>query len=322
MTLKSSFSDLLRENMKRRLWSAALSLLLFFFLYPVAALLSASRAFSPERAGTFSEDMAQEMILFMTRRSLHASWISWVSAENPLFCFLLPVTAMILSFSGFRYLQQRQQTDFFHSLPLSRTRLFLAVNLNSLLIVANKKHKLPDGYVPADLVTPDIAQTAACTMRAPAAEAIAEMARAAAEDGVYLKISSAYRGEEYQRTLYNGYSASYGTETADTISSRPGYSDHQTGLAADFVEGDGSLNGINFNQSFEDTASGQWLRVHAHEYGFIMRYAKGKQDITGYAYEPWHFRYIGVDYATAIYETDEFYTFEEYFGVEGGDYAE
>ena len=136
MTSKSSFSDLLRENMKRRLWSLALSLLLFFFLYPVAALLSASRAFSPERAGTFSEDLTQEMILFLTRRSLHASWISWISAENPLFCFLLPVTAMILSFSGFRYLQQRQQTDFFHSLPLSRSRLFLAVNLNSLMIIA------------------------------------------------------------------------------------------------------------------------------------------------------------------------------------------
>ena len=136
MTSKSSFSDLLRENLKRRLWSAALSLLLFFFLYPVAALLSASGAFSPERAGTFNDDMTQEMILFLTRRSLHISWISWVSAENPLFCFLLPVTAMTLAFSGFRYLQQRQQTDFFHSLPLSRTRLFLAVNLNSLLIAA------------------------------------------------------------------------------------------------------------------------------------------------------------------------------------------
>ena len=135
MTSKSSFSDLLRENLKRRLWSAALSLLLFFFLYPVAALLSASEAFSPENTVTFSADMTQEMILFMARRSLHTSWISWVSAENPLFCFLLPVTAMILSFSGFRYLQQHQQTDFFHSLPLSRTRLFLAVNLNSLLIV-------------------------------------------------------------------------------------------------------------------------------------------------------------------------------------------
>ncbi len=198
----------------------------------------------------------------------------------------------------------------------------LFTDTDSLLIVANKKHKLPDGYVPADLVTPDIAQTAACTMRAPAAEAIAEMARAAEADGVYLKISSAYRGEDYQRTLYNGYSANYGTETADTISSRPGYSDHQTGLAADFVEGDGSLNGINFNASFETTDSGNWLRDHAHEYGFIMRYPKDKQEITGYAYEPWHFRYIGVDYATAIYETDVFYTFEEFFDVEGGDYAE
>ena len=102
MTSKSSFSDLLRENLKRRLWSAALSLLLFFFLYPVAALLSASEAFSPENTVTFSADMTQEMILFMARRSLHTSWISWVSAENPLFCFLLPVTAMIPSFSGFR----------------------------------------------------------------------------------------------------------------------------------------------------------------------------------------------------------------------------
>ena len=193
---------------------------------------------------------------------------------------------------------------------------------SSLLVVANKKHKLPDGYVPSDLVTPDIAQTQACTMRAPAAEAIHEMAAAAEAEGVYLKISSAYRGEDYQRQLYNNYSASYGTETADTISSRPGYSDHQTGLAADFVEQDGSMNGINFNQSFEDTASGQWLREHAHEYGFIMRYPKGKQEITGYAYEPWHYRYIGVEYATAIYETDVFESFEEYFGVEGGDYAE
>ncbi len=192
----------------------------------------------------------------------------------------------------------------------------------SLLIVANKKHKLPDGYVPSDLVVPEIRQTQGCQMKAEAASMMKQMADAAAQEGVTLSISSAYRGEEYQRQLYNNYSASYGTETADTISSRPGYSDHQTGLAADFVEGDGSLNGINFNQSFENTQSGVWLREHAHEYGFIMRYPKGKQEITGYAYEPWHFRYIGVDYATKIYETDVFESFEEYFGVEGGDYAE
>ncbi len=198
----------------------------------------------------------------------------------------------------------------------------LFTDTNSLLIVANKKHRLPEGYVPADLVTPNIAQTAACTMREPAAAAMGEMAQAAAADGVTLMISSAYRGEDYQRQLYEGYSASYGSETADTISSRPGYSDHQTGLAADFVEGDGTLDGTNFNASFENTASGNWLRDHAHEYGFIMRYPKDKEEITGYSYEPWHFRYIGVDYATQIYETDVFYTFEEFFGVEGGDYAD
>lgn len=193
---------------------------------------------------------------------------------------------------------------------------------DSLLIVANKSHKLPDGYVPADLVRPNITCGGDCRMREPAARAAEEMFAAAAEDGVYLKISSAYRGEDYQSALYWGYVGSYGVETADTISSRPGYSDHQTGLCADFIEGDGSMNGINFNPSFEDTASGTWLREHAHEYGFIMRYPKDKQDITGYAYEPWHYRYIGVEYATAIWEKDVFYSFEEYFGVTGGDYIE
>ena len=94
-------------------------------------------------------------------------------------------------------------------------------------------------------------------MRREAAEWIAKMAEAAAEDGVTLSISSAYRGEDYQRSLYENYKAQYGTETADTISSRPGYSDHLTGLAADFVEGDGSFDGINFNQSFETTKSGE-----------------------------------------------------------------
>ena len=192
----------------------------------------------------------------------------------------------------------------------------------SLLVVANKKHRLPEGYIPPDLVTPNIRQTQACQMRREAAEWIAKMAEAAAEDGVNLSISSAYRGEDYQRSLYENYKAQYGMETADTISSRPGYSDHQTGLAADFVEGDGSFDGINFNQSFETTGSGEWLRNHAHEYGFIMRYPKDKQDITGYAYEPWHYRYVGTDAATKIWTAGEFESFEEYYGVDGGDYAE
>ena len=69
-------------------------------------------------------------------------------------------------------------------------------------------------------------------------------------------------------------------------------------------------------------AEGQWLAQHAHEYGFVMRYPDGKQDITGYMYEPWHFRYIGVDEATALYNVDPNMTMEEYYGISGGNYAE
>lgn len=190
-------------------------------------------------------------------------------------------------------------------------------DINSLLVVANKAHKLPEGYEPSDLVDANAyggRGTIAPYMRQEAAEALGQMTSAAQEDGVYLMFSSAYRSESYQSQLYYGYVNSYGVERADRISARPGYSDHQTGLALDFIE-----NGpADLRTEFEDTASGKWLKDHAHEYGFIMRYPKDKETITGYNYEPWHFRYIGVDYATAIYNVDPFYSFEEYFDVEGG----
>ena len=190
-------------------------------------------------------------------------------------------------------------------------------DVNSLLIVANKTHRLPEGYAPADLINVnDVGGwgTIAPYMRAEAAYAVAEMTQAAAADGVTLMFSSAYRSESYQKQLYDGYVAQYGVERADRISSRPGYSDHQTGLALDFIEG----KGADFTSDFEYSASGIWLRDNAHYYGFIMRYPKGKADITGYSYEPWHFRYVGVDTATAIYNVDVFCSFEEYFGVSGG----
>lgn len=196
----------------------------------------------------------------------------------------------------------------------------LFTDTDSILIIANKKHKLPDGYVPSDLVTPDIPSTLECTMKKEAAEALKEMAQAAKGDGVTLTISSAYRSEEYQASLYNYYAGLYGSERADTISARPGYSEHQTGLAADFVEGDGSMDGINFNESFENTDSALWLKEHAQEYGFILRYPKGKEDITGFSYEPWHFRYVGVEYAEKIKNAGTSITMEEYFHIEGGDY--
>ena len=190
---------------------------------------------------------------------------------------------------------------------------------DSLLLLANKSHKLPDGYAPSDLVTTTMpCSNGTAYMRVEANNALTSMYNDAQNDGVSLMISSAYRSESYQTSLYNGYVSSYGAASADRISSRPGYSDHQTGLACDFVNGLAS----DFEESFESTSSGIWLAQHAHEYGFIMRYPKGKEEITGYSYEPWHFRYIGVDYATKMYEQDPTLTFEEYFNVSGGDYLD
>lgn len=189
---------------------------------------------------------------------------------------------------------------------------------SSLLVVANKAHRLPDGYEPSDLVYPNVRTTSSWQLREPAARALEQMFAGADADGVRLVLGSAYRSAAYQSQLWHGYSAQYGSVRADRISSRPGYSDHQTGLAVDIVQGMGTGLGTDFNESFENTPEAKWLKEHAHEYGWIMRYPKGKEEITGYAYEPWHFRYIGVDYATAVYEADEWMSFEEYFGVEGG----
>ncbi len=193
-------------------------------------------------------------------------------------------------------------------------------NTDSLLVVANKKHKLPDGYEPADLTTPNVEMRYnTWTMRAEASAALEQMFNAAAQEDIHLVMGSGYRSEAFQKVLYDNYVNRDGVEKADTYSSRPGYSDHQTGLATDLC---GQDSNYDLTQKFEETAEGQWLRVHAHEYGFIMRYPKDKDEITGYKYEPWHFRYVGVETATAIYNVDEFCSFEEYFHISGGGYAD
>ncbi len=192
-------------------------------------------------------------------------------------------------------------------------------NTDSYLIIANKKHKLPDGYEPADLAFPEVdMRYNNWTMRMEAAVALEEMFAAAEADGVYLVMGSGYRGEEFQRMLYDGYVAEGGQSYADSISSRPGYSDHQTGLATDLC---GQDSDYDLTQDFENTTEGRWLAENAWKYGFIMRYPKGKEEITGYAYEPWHFRYITKEEAQKLHEAGENMTFEEFYGLAGGDYA-
>lgn len=164
------------------------------------------------------------------------------------------------------------------------------------LILVNYSHKLPDGY------QPDLISVYGVQMNRRAAAAYEKMNQAAASDGISLWISSAYRSVERQEELFSeeisGYSKTYSSpEEAEAYAeksvARPGYSEHATGLAAD-------LNGVR--DDFDTTSAFQWLSEHAQDYGFILRYPKDKQEITRIKYEPWHYRYVGVENAQNMKE--------------------
>ncbi len=135
-------------------------------------------------------------------------------------------------------------------------------------------------------------------------ECFDKMAVQAWEDGYSLYIGSDYRSYDYQIEIYADYVRADGKKETDTYSARPGYSEHQTGLAID-------CNTID--DAFGSTAESYWLQEHAHEYGFIIRYPQGKEDITGYKYEPWHIRYVGYKAAKYMYDND--LCLEEYLGL-------
>ena len=136
-------------------------------------------------------------------------------------------------------------------------------------------------------------------------DAFQKLSDAAAQEGLDLYIGSDYRDYAYQVKIYNNYCDLYGWEQADIFSARPGYSEHQTGLTID-------CNTID--DAFGDTPEAAWLAQHCADYGFIIRFPQGKEDVTGYQYEPWHIRYVGVDIAKEIQKYD--LTLEEYLGVD------
>lgn len=162
--------------------------------------------------------------------------------------------------------------------------------INGILVV-NKTYPLPYDYNPGGL-------TQECSAQ------FELLRQGAAQDGVNIYLSSGFRSYDTQRQLYNDYVNCYGQQAADTFSARPGHSEHQTGLAID-------CNIIN--DSFIGTPEAVWLAEHCYEYGFIIRYPQGKESITGYKYEPWHIRYVGVDLARDIYSSG--LTLEEYLGI-------
>ena len=142
-----------------------------------------------------------------------------------------------------------------------------------------------------------------------AADAFNKMAGDALAEGYEIVATTAYRSYNFQNYLYNSYVEREGQAAADTFSARPGKSEHQTGLAADVTSA--SVN-YRLISDFGDTEEGKWLAENCYKYGFIMRYQKGKEDITGYIYEPWHVRYVGQKAAKEIWERD--LTLEEYLG--------
>ncbi|KGA81782.1 D-alanyl-D-alanine carboxypeptidase [Lysinibacillus fusiformis] len=165
------------------------------------------------------------------------------------------------------------------------------------ILLANKIYPLPSTFAPEE--NPE------------ARKALNQMLEAAKQQGFDLVAFSGYRSFEYQTTLYNNYVNRDGQAAADRYSARPGYSEHQTGLAFDI--GERGKEDVWLTEEFGETPAGQWLFAHAQEYGFILRFPQNKEEITGYMYESWHYRFVGKDVAKEI--AKQSITLEEYLGV-------
>lgn len=189
---------------------------------------------------------------------------------------------------------------------LDRDRIFYqnpqtAADPASLTVLVNKNYALPAGYEPALEALGSGYGTG--SLRPEAAAAFRAMADAAREEGVSLRSVSAYRSYQRQTSTYNRYLSQDRQASVDTYSARPGHSEHQTGLALD-------INTASIPAHFENTPAFAWLKEHCAQYGFILRYPQGKEGITGYRFEPWHYRYVGLEAAQAC--MSQGLTFEEY----------
>ena len=199
------------------------------------------------------------------------------------------------------------------SASLAAARPSVESSPESLRCLVNKMRPFAQiDWEPNDLVDFEGQQ-----LRAEASRAAHTMMDAAKAEGVTLTVSSAYRSYAVQQQTYQHWVSVNGQRLADQLSARPGYSEHQTGLAIDFS----SPEGCRLEECYEDTRAGRWLAKNAPNYGFILRFPKGRQAITGYLFEPWHYRYLGKDLA-AQYTVSGAGTLEEFLGTGAApDYA-
>lgn len=199
--------------------------------------------------------------------------------------------------------------------PASRPPRFSLTDPTSPWLIVNKHRPLaPADFAPSDLARPAVATTAsgeAALLNSTTAAAAEAMFAAAAVDGVALILASGYRSFAAQAAAYDGYVAARGQADADTASARPGYSEHQTGWAFDIADGGGACG---FQPCFADQPAAVWAKANGHRFGFVVRYPWMFHTVTGYYYEPWHLRYVGVEAATDMVRRGV-HTLEEYFGV-------
>ncbi|QED48288.1 M15 family metallopeptidase [Cytobacillus dafuensis] len=189
-------------------------------------------------------------------------------------------------------------------------------NPTNQLVLVNKQYSLPDGYAPSDLVRPKVPfsfgdqDIEKSYLRQQAATALESMFSDAEKQGLNLFAVSGYRSFDRQTAVFNAEVKKYGEEKAVQAVAIPGSSEHQTGLSIDI-----SSQSANFelSEQFGETIEGKWVAENAHRFGFIIRYPKGKEGITGYKYEPWHLRYVGKEAAKTIYQKQ--LTLEEYFEI-------
>ena len=180
------------------------------------------------------------------------------------------------------------------------------------LMLVNKFNYLDENYAPDDIVKVSVQFAYGDNeIKKEVYEKFRSMYNDAKKEGLYLIITSSYRDYNFQKELWDSYANQKGDEWADSVSARAGYSEHQTGYTLDIVTYNANMS------SFEKTDEFKWLQDNAYKYGFILRYPKNKEDITGYSYESWHYRYVGKDVATKIKKLG--ITFDEYYAyfIEG-----
>lgn len=185
----------------------------------------------------------------------------------------------------------------------------LAKNFGSDLVLLNKKYYLPSSFIPSDLREVSVNKNKSIELPSHVADNVEAMFADAIADGVVIYLASGYRSYDYQEGIFSRRVANKGFAEAQTVVAIPGQSEHQTGLAIDVTSENMSFG---LDQSFDQDPAYDWMIANSYKYGFILRYLKGREDDTGYIYEPWHYRYVGdVEMAKKIMESGMI--LEEYF---------